>query len=290
MKNCKGKRGRRRNISRIRSEGRKREKKIPEGVANSLHSKSVQFSPFLVFEERRKKKGGKESRAYDDSFVAVLSNKLLRGVGEKKEKRKALHRPIVKQDRGQPGVGNPGSSEPGGRGNGNGRWPFFGEIQFRRGRRRPSPALKSVCVCVHILYAVRAERGEGEKKIQSRLRKLGRGGLVEGRRNGGRSGSQGSGNTRNWKFRYGAAVFIQRSSDYFRGGNSRGAGHLLRNQRENCITQNAFTSQRELSCLVGTTGQTDLIFFFLSLFLSFSFELTLVSRGETGRNFIDFNR
>lgn len=32
-----------------------------------------------------------------------------------------------------------------------------------------------VCVCVHILYAVRAERGEGEKKIQSRLRKLGRG-------------------------------------------------------------------------------------------------------------------
>lgn len=86
-----------------------------------------------------------------------------------------MHRPIVKQDRGQPGVGNPGSSEPGGRGNGNGRWPFFGEIQFRRGRRRPSPALKSVCVCVHILYAVRAERGEGEKKIQSRLRKLGRG-------------------------------------------------------------------------------------------------------------------
>lgn len=30
-------------------------------------------------------------------------------------------------------------------------------------------------MCVHILYAVRAERGEGEKKIQSRLRKLGRG-------------------------------------------------------------------------------------------------------------------
>lgn len=166
MKNCKGKRGRRRNISRIRSEGRKREKKIPEGVANSLHSKSVQFSPFLVFEERRKKKGGKESRAYDDSFVAVLSNKLLRGVGEKKEKRKALHRPIVKQDRGQPGVGNPGSSEPGGRGNGNGRWPFFGEIQFRRGRRQPSPALKSVCVCVCvcIFYMQSVQKGVKERK------------------------------------------------------------------------------------------------------------------------------
>lgn len=64
--------------------GGEKRKKIPEGVANSLHSKSVQFSPFLVFEERRKKKGGKESRAYDDSFVAVLSNKLLRGVGEKR--------------------------------------------------------------------------------------------------------------------------------------------------------------------------------------------------------------
>lgn len=50
----------------------KKEKNPPLGVANSLHSKSVQFSPFLVFEGGRKEeKGGKPrlGRFFRRSFV-----------------------------------------------------------------------------------------------------------------------------------------------------------------------------------------------------------------------------
>lgn len=63
-----------------------------------------------------------------------------------------------------------------------------------------------VCVCVCIFYMQSVQKGVKErKKFRADCESWGRGGLVEGRRNGGRSGSQGSGNTRNWKFRYGAA-------------------------------------------------------------------------------------